>query len=732
MAILFALFVILLTRSFVARARGPRSLPPSSKRSYVVAACAVFVALLPAVLDAPLVMGASAKLSGDTGSHIAIAEDIVRTKLVHGWIPTYNGGFPFALHYPAVGWLVLAGLLEMGAPPITAIKGLGFLATIAVPLLCFELFRRRGLRATSAAAGAIAITWIVPYIQFTGGWEAFLVIGLISQALVMPFVVLWGLALTKKPTLKTRFDLAPIFAALCAATHPQVFTAAAIVMGAAAIAFVDRHILFRVLRSIFVGGLMAVALYGPGVSALRVPFGWPPNLSWRVIGFGPDRLLPWLRDGEFLDYRQNPVVTYLWLAALFIHVLEVRRGVSRAILVATITTLGICMAGPSMGDLLLSVAQPMRALALVPLLVAVTIAAALDALARWLAALRMRLRGVVLHPNLLLPVAGFLLAIVEIPPRASTLHSLLVAEHRYPTHDACLPYLPGVDSSVIHRWLSTAPNVGRTAFDSLGLNGCAATEGAELGRSATMSMTYAAGAHVGMHAVAFSKLARNDVATEARAESLGVRTLVHRRGSSPTPSAAWEHLESVGNISLSRRIGGHDIVGVGCVVERLTGSEKSLFKELHERFERKTGDIPLDHPEDLIALVHGAGGGDSPVVREHVAPDGCDTASAIVRDVPREAGAFEVEVETLTPVYVVFRATAYEGWVVRDATNGTDTELPTLRVAPGFFAARVDRGRHRLRAVVSLPRFYVFGVGGALVLTLLVAIVRVRRRQTPT
>ncbi|WP_437801740.1 hypothetical protein [Sorangium sp. So ce693] len=242
---------------------------PSPRLAWLAAAAAVAVALLPALRDAPALAGPGAALSKDTISHLAIAFDIATSGLPHGWIATNNGGFPIALHYPPVGWLLVAALIRLGVAPVVAVKGLGFAAFVGAPLVVLAAARAVGARPASAAAGAVALAWVAPYVQFAGGWPSFFLLGLLSQILVIPLVIAWAAAVIRP----ARFELGPALAAACAATHPQVFTVSAAVLGAAAIAAWDRRLCARVLRSLAGGGLVAVALYGPGIASMAAPFG---------------------------------------------------------------------------------------------------------------------------------------------------------------------------------------------------------------------------------------------------------------------------------------------------------------------------------------------------------------------------------------------------------------------------------------------------------------------------
>lgn len=719
LALILSLLLLSIVRLLVARrGLGGRPLPASSRAAWAAMAAVVLAALSRPLLDAPIVIGARTTLPGDAGSHLAIAQDLARGGLEHDWLPTYNGGFPFMLHYPPVGWLVTAGLLRVGVAPITAIKTLGFASLLAVPILSFELLRRRGhVRATSAAVASIALAWITPYVQFTGGWDVFLVLGLISQALVMPVVVLWVGALASSGR-GARY--APLWAALAAATHPQIFAVASVTFVVAALAMWRVQRLVVVGRSVLAGGLIAAALYVPGIRSLAVPFGWPPNLSWRLTGFGPERVLPWLRDGELFDYGRAPVFTWVWLGALFIHVLEVRRSrSSRAIVAASIVTLAICMAGRAMGATLLSVVQPMRALAIVPLMAAIAIATGLDLLTRWL-----RVIGpasvVPALPSVLVPAGAALLLIAEVPGRAEVLHDMLVTEvGRRSGRDSCAPLFRGFDDEAVARWLAE-PGLGRVAYESVLIGACTASAGAELSRApgTTMSLTYGAGAHVGMHTVAFSRLATKLGVPAARAEALGVRTLIHKVDSPPTPPSAWEQLASSGPIAISKRVGGTDLVGLGCVTEEIRGPEPLLFMDLHRRLERTDEDLLLDHPTDLVKLST-----DRALETRKVDVGACDPHRATVHDeqagVP---GVIDVRVDAEVPVDVVFRVTAFRGFEITEDGR----RLDTFRVAPGFLATRVGPGRHRLTATTHLPPLYLLGV--ALAVGLALWLTRVGRR----
>ncbi|WP_437535837.1 hypothetical protein WME79_15250 [Sorangium sp. So ce726] len=691
---------------------------PAPRLAWLAAAAAVAAALLPALRDAPALAGPGAALSKDTISHLAIAYDIATSGLPHGWIATNNGGFPIALHYPPIGWLLVAALIRLGVAPVVAVKGLGFAAFVGAPLVVLAAARAVGARPAAAAAGAVALAWVAPYVQFAGGWPSFFLLGLLSQILVIPLVIAWAAAVIRP----ARFELGPALAAACAATHPQVFTVSAAVLGAAAIAAWDRRLCARVLRSLAGGGLVAVALYGPGIASMAAPFGWPAGLGWRHIGFGPERVLPWMLDGDLLDYEHAPVIGSAWIAACLLHTLHatrLRAPASRAVLAASALVLLLSMsggwivgAGP-LGRALLSLFQPMRALALLPLVAAAAILSALDlaaaALARIGAALAARgarrsrpaLAG--LLPAALagfLPAALALVAALEIPARAADLHVLAEKQAALVASRSCPPPAEGFDPDLIARWLAEAPH-GRASYaveDEFAT--CSMMHAADLRRAVPMAVSTGAGSHVGVHAAAFLKVAPERPGSAARAEALGIRTLIHLTTQRPGPPEAWALVDRRGEVELSRRVGGTDYVGLGCVREVWRGREADLLAALFEHLEQPR--TVLDTPGELVALEATRG----PLERVAVADDGCDAARSSVREVPREPGAYEAIVDAEAPVDVVFRATAYSGWRVRDG----GVELATRRVAPGFFAVRVGPGRHHLEAVVALPRFYLQGL----------------------
>lgn len=699
MLLLLSALVVILVRLMVARTRRRPRRRTSSGRAWLLASVALAGVLALAIRDAPLLVSPSARVASDAGTHMAIAHDIARHGLPHGWIPTYNGGFPIALHYPPVGWLALAGLIRLGVHPVVAVRGFGFLALLVAPCVLFVYARRLGARAVSAAAGAGGFAWVAPYIQYAGGWESFFIIGLLSQALVVPIVIAWAGSVW---TSRSRFEAAPVFAALAAATHPQVFAVASVVLVAASAVSTPRA-LGRCIRSGLAGALVAVALYLPGVMTMAAPFGWPPDLTWRHVGFGFARVLQWIRDGDLLDYGFAPIMTSAWVIACVVLCLNLVRRAPRALLVASVVTFILCISGPSiakstLGKQALSVFQPMRALALVPIVAAASIVGALDECVAWLEALAPSVRDRVwsrLLPGIV-TIGVLVTAVYLLPPRAAALHELARAQSRDVVGDTCPPVLDRIDPARLGEWLSRA-SYGRVAYASARLAACVFGHGAELASVGPRGGSEGAGAHVGVHTIAFSKLEPERLGSAKRAEALGVRTLIHF-SSQHLDEESWERLDESEGLALSRRAGGTDFVGAGCVREILRGPESILRTELFSRLQNAAPTF-LDRPDVLLALERGAG----PLALLASPPDECDPSNATIVEVPREPGAFEAKVTTTSPVDVVFRASALPWWRVREGGS----ELPTRRVAPGFFSVRVTPGVHHLEAVFELPAYYV-------------------------
>ncbi|HVZ32971.1 MAG TPA: hypothetical protein VG963_11125, partial [Polyangiaceae bacterium] len=365
------------------RADATASLPcprAHERRIQVLALAAVLLAAAPFFRLIPGWEARPQPFWGDMTSHARVAAEIARTGLPNGWIDAYLGGFPFGHHYPPLGWMLLAGIIRLGVSPASAATALGFSAALGFVLALYFGLTRCGVRPAFAALGAISLCWVAPYNAFVGGYETYFTAGLMSQVLVMPLCT-WLVVVTLRD--ERRWP-APLFAWLSMAAHPQVTVAAVIVLCVAALASGRGALIASCFWTGTYAGLAGLALYGQGIASLHIPFGWPPDLGWRQLGFRPDRLQRWLGDGELLDFERPSVMTSLLLTASLVLLLSLRRPAHRALLLALGLSLTLAISGRwllargRVGGFLLSFLQPLRALSLVPPLAAAIIALGLD------------------------------------------------------------------------------------------------------------------------------------------------------------------------------------------------------------------------------------------------------------------------------------------------------------------------------------------------------------------
>ncbi len=650
---------------------------------------------------------------GDAEGHARAAVEIAHGALAHGWITGILAGFPLGHHYPPLSWLVAAAWISLGVAPATAVYWLGWLATLALPLVFFLALVRARAQPLFAFLGALCLCWVAPYNAFVGGFEVYFTQGLLSQAVALPLCLWWTceVILVRDPVRTA------LWGCLLMAAHPQLALGGLVLLWMAALVVSERA-LFRSASWAAVALLFSGAcLYGQGLATLNVPFGWPPAFGWRQLGFGPSHLGEWLLDGELLDRDRSPVLTALVSASLLCLLLLGRSLVARSVVVTLVAGLLLTLSGQALnalgaiGQLLLTFAQPLRLLAFIPVLVGLTLVVALeesrsylvfrDSAARWL---QYAVRGFTC-----VITSGLLLC--SVPSRLDYVHK---------RHSALstLSRPRGYEAPKLRRWLR-ALSRGRVWYDdraSAPLSLPFVVDGLGLASAVPVATTNAVGAHVGLMFAAYHALDFERGDSARRAEALGVRTVLHVGSGAPP---GWREVARSGDVGLFEHMRPTDWLGVGCVVRKLSGSNAVLKARLaSELSSPQSADALLD-PLHLVSIELGSG----VLVEEGVNAAGCDASAAQVDVERREPGYLRATVHTNTPSVVVLRETAFPGWEF--VVDGNPAR-PTL-VAPGFPAFLVGPGAHSFEAAAhSMP-----GYGGLLLVGgggLLAVAVLLRRR----
>ena len=671
------------------RVQGPRW-------AWAFAYAAALAACTPIFLALPTLFTAQPVLLGDAASHAAIARQIAKDGLPHGWVDVYNGGFPFGVHYQSVGYLLVAGITRLGVDVAHAMQGVGVAATIALTLAVVHAARTLGAHPAIAVAGAWMATWVAPANTFIGGWETYVIEGLLAQSLALPLAVL---AMTAMAFERSRWKT-PVFAALLMTTHPQIATGVLAVLTPAFFVVPNAAWRARFVRGGVAIGLVGLAVYGRGVLSLHVPFGFSGHLEeWKQLGFPFEAIPSWL-EGELFDRHRVPAFTAAWLVASIALVVFVRRAVPRAVLVTMLAALMLSACGYSLqhlgvvGKALLAFVMPLRITALLMLLATVAVVVALEEVRVWAA--EVRWRSLALLGSALVFFAAF-----EAPARFDWMANYVsqVATAGTGRGRECLRFTPlGYSTPQARQWLSEIDH-GRFTFDAVGgpMGYCPGTHGLELVSRVPLGVCGGAATHLATNLAAFENLRLRDPGAWERAETLGVRAVLHTASeSAPDHDGHWDVVHSEGDMRMSVREGGTDLVGGGCITETWRGSDAELRRALNEDL-FGPGTL-LAHPQELVAIERTQG----TLVRERVPLDECDAKNVRIIEKRREPGAFEATVESASRFDVVFRATAFRTWTVT-----VDDEItPWKMVAPGFFAARVPPGRHRVEAIASwLPAF---------------------------
>ena len=676
----------------------------ASRREIWLGFAAVVATGFPLVLVAPWFSGPPA-FWGDDATHARVAAEVATFGLPHGWIESYLGGFPFAIHYPPTGWLLIAALIKLGFSPAGASHMLGTAAVFAIPLAAYVAAVRCGARPMAAVVGATCVAWIAPYNPFVGGYETFFAVGLLSQILATPICLLLASTIAKARSPWPSV----LLAAVAMVTHPQLGVATLVIACAASLIAARAAPLLRCTRACVSAIAIGGALYGPGLMTLKLPFGWPPGIGWRLVGFPPARLVWWFRDGDLLDVGRAAVITQLAEASLLALMLLARRPAARAIagagllaIVLSVSGRALATAGP-FGLTALSFLQPLRMVALLPLIAGAMVTVALEEGTPILSAIIPRLsRRWASMPSLIvcgLPMAILLLALPNRLQYVGLRHARLANRDAQP----CGERTPaGYDSVVVHGWLRNLSG-GRLWYSHTDSQFwfCGILDGLELSSAVPLGNAGGAGSHVGVLWVAFKALEPSREGSAKRAEALGVRYVLGLHDGAPPPG--WRRLEQNSHVQLWTHDRPTNLVGVGCVRETWRGTDAALRDRVQQQLTTPEGADKLLSPDDLVVLERA-----DTAFEVRVEPsDDCDPTSAAVVPSPREPGALEAVVTSQTAVDVVLRVSAFPTWKVE--VDGQPAAPPRV-VAPGFLALRIPAGEHRLVAVADWMPGYFWGL----------------------
>jgi len=713
---LVALVALVATLWTFRRAKGSLPVPvaPDAAGAGWLAHAVVLASLAPLVWAVPRLVAPDALLAADAQAHAWVAQELARG-VRHGWVDVCAGGFPFGPQYQSLLLVVAALLVKAGVPVVSAVAGLGLLSILAVPLLLTATLRAAGLGAAPAALGGGVAAWcVLPW-----GWaavpDAYLVGGLVSQSFGLALVLLTAWSVLEGPA----WAIAPL-AALAVGAHTLLGALALVVVAPAVLVAAGPRIRRRFVWAGAGAVVAALALYGPGLSTMHLPVGWSRG-SFDMLHTFPRNDLGDLATGELLDYGRAPGVTSVLLVALLGMVHALRDPRVRGALTVLFGVVALSLAGRVWGGAwVVEAIGPARAALFVPLAVGAAVAVGCRS---WMGAL-----GARTPVTRLLPWA---VAVAVLAWGAGTrwpwLRTRVGLESELRGDRECGPATPaGYRTKDIAPWLASLPPgrfvVDIPSFDlapGLSLAG-PSLHGLELASSQPLGASAGGpGSQNGLMNDAFDEIRLTQQGADARAEALGVRTILHARGR--RPAGDWEVLASRGDVVLSARRGDGAIVGVGCVGRVWRGSDRALRTRFTGPDGPRAWHEVLD-PRKLVAFERGTG----PVVEADVDLAGCDADEAAVTPLPREPGAYAADVQAPHDVDVVVRATTFPTWQVR--VDGVVTK--TRDVMPGFFAVRVPAGVHRVEAVVSALPFYGAGLAvGAAAIALLALLARRDRRS---
>jgi hypothetical protein len=706
----FALAALLFLAFDLRSGHSPRSAAPSPhwRREWVV-----LVALVAAQGDVlPLVNGALSLrgyLPGDAGSHALVAQHLFDQGWAATWSDRYVGGFPLAIHYPVLGWLAVAIPAQLGVDVKLATLLVGYGSMLALPPIVYWVARSNSAHRLPSICAALAYAWLSPHTPFIGGVGAFASAGLLSQVVCMPCVVLWAANVLAKGS--TLWALA--WAGLSVLAHPQVACVSALLLGLCTCLLADRKTAVRCSASLALALLIALLTYGPGIASLGVPFEWPILPKWMQNGFGPKQLSAWFIDGELLDAERPALLTSVGLASLVLLSSKLCKSrPARAALCAQAVGVALCISGPTLSDsgaaALLRVFQPLRALALLPvvfcgsLLVVLelhqgALSSAILRAAHWVS---LRLPQALRPLGRALPIVGLsscavLLAAFTYWGYHRTLAGWAMQFAHF-THDQpCGPNGPSrAEFSALLEQLKRLTS-GRLWFDPGAddpVTACARTTGFERELAVPLAATSGVGAHVGLLHEANLQLAPQESGLAMRSAALGIRYLLLPASLAAEPARGFALLGQFGPVRLYERVIGSDYFGVGCITREAVGTSQALHAELVRALRQPAGRNQLINPEELTELVT------SEFPRAAGRRGACGDLSQVhLIEGPHAPGSYTASVDSDFGVALVLRASAHPNWMLKVNGEGVTPRV----VSPGYYAVELPAGHSRISAVAS-------------------------------
>jgi hypothetical protein len=681
---------------------------PSRNGQWWAAHAAIALCLVPLLRLLPVFLTRHSLLTADAQAHAGVALAIARG-LPHSWVDTYNGGFPFGPHYQSLALLVTAALIKCGMHSVLAVNFIGLFATLLCPFLFLECLRAARTEVGPALVAALLVMFSAAHSPFMELLGTYFAQGLLSQAVGMVFLLLSARVLLAGPN-----ALMPLLTTLLLAAHAQLGVLAVLLAGPMVLLACDARLLRRYVFGAAAAIAASVALYVPGARTMNVPFSWPRKGVEEIATFPRGVLSDWFTE-DVLDYGRAPVFIAVTLFSFAGVVMHARLARHRALLAGVALLILSMLAGRGLWGtrlaFLLEIVSPLRAAALASFAAGAVVAIGLTA---WSQSLLTSKRA---HVMGVLAAVGA--AFFGLHTRGAWLASRANLEHAWVGATECGPTTPaGYRTQEVAKWMHALP-FGRIVTDAASFTlvpgasmACTSMHGLDVESTAPLGAAPGGpGSQVGVMQLAFDAIRADAPNTSLRAESLGVRALLHTR--QHRPKEGFSPRAQRGDVELSVRMGGSDYLGVGCTKMRLLGPYRMVRDHL-----LATLDVPgsiLERPNEFIELVTHPGA----LVSEPLPRDDCNTDSAVVSEIPREPGAYEGQITTATPVDVVVRATAFPTWTI--TVDGASQ--PIKVVAPGFPAIRVPAGSHHIVATVSAPHFYGLGLCVAAVCVTLLAFV---------